>query len=307
MVIGFALGRVAPETAHRGFWGELVAGVDDGANAEKHNLLIVRSTEKLEAVDRGLELLQERQIDALVIPGVLYGDKMPQIEALDAPIVLVLPLRPSHHPRVGINHEPGLRQAAQHLHALGHSEVLWAGLSVGGKVQEVARKGFFDHAAQELGMRTREMIIRGGDIPQASGLPSLVEAAREQFAAHLSVQGSPTAIMAYNEIAGMGICAALTAAGRCVPQDVSVIGYDDLVAEMAIPPMTVISHKLREAGQAAARLGIQMASDRKRQRELRGHEEWIPTELVVRASTGPCRSHGMRPPGPDGERGKTDG
>jgi LacI family transcriptional regulator len=290
MMIGFALGRVVPATAHQGFWGELVAGVDDGANAEKHNMLIVRSTEKQEAVDHGLELLQQRQIDALVIPGVLYGDKMPQIEALDAPIVLVLPLRPSHHPRVGINHEPGLRQAAQHLHALGHSEVLWAGLSVGGKVQEAARQGFFDHAAHELGMRTREMIIRGGDTPLASGLPSLVGAGREHLAAYLSVQDSPTAIMAYNEIAGLGIYAALRDAGYCVPRDVSVIGYDDIVSELAMPQMTVISHKLREAGRAAAGLGIQMVADRKRLRELRGHERWIPTELVVRESTGPCRT-----------------
>jgi LacI family transcriptional regulator len=94
--------------------------------------------------------------------------------------------------------------------------------------------------------------------------------------------------MAYNEVAGVGVYAALGDHGLRVPKDVSVIGYDDIYAELACPPMTVVSLNLREFGREWARLAVSVASQEGVQQPRVAR---VPTKLVIRASTARTSRH----------------
>jgi LacI family transcriptional regulator len=90
-----------------------------------------------------------------------------------------------------------------------------------------------------------------------------------------------------NGAAALGVYQALRDHGLRVPQDVSVIGCDDINAEWAYPPMTVVSLQLREAGRELARLAV--ASLREDAQPPEADAVCVPAKLVVRKSTGPAR------------------
>jgi DNA-binding LacI/PurR family transcriptional regulator len=113
----------------------------------------------------------------------------------------------------------------------------------------------------------------------------------------------PTAIIAANDLAAMGAIAWLQAHGRRVPDDVSVVGYDDIpFARVFQPSITTVTQPLYQMGEAAMtalveRLAAQpaeSASDR---------NVWLAATLAVRQSTGPCRRQPAEDgPGPDKKR-----
>lgn len=69
---------------------------------------------------------------------------------------------------------------------------------------------------------------------------------------------------------------------------VSVIGFDDITANVALPPLTVVSLQLREVGLAAAALALELAADPGARQRLEGRVLPVPTQFVVRRSTGPA-------------------
>jgi LacI family transcriptional regulator len=96
--------------------------------------------------------------------------------------------------------------------------------------------------------------------------------------------GSPfTALVAFNDISALGAMTALREAGRKVPEDISVMGFDDIeFASIAYPPLTTIRQPLREMGATAAELLI-----RKLANDGSVHDIRVCPELIVRSSTCP--------------------
>jgi len=97
-----------------------------------------------------------------------------------------------------------------------------------------------------------------------------------------------TAAVCYNDVVGIGVCSAMARAGIRVPQDVSVVGFDDVEAQLCIPRLTTVSHRLSHMGQRAAEMVMQMINDETAVSRLRGTVEVVAPELVIRASTGPA-------------------
>ena len=95
-----------------------------------------------------------------------------------------------------------------------------------------------------------------------------------------------TAVVCYSERTAFGAYAAAHRAGMRIPEDLSVVGFDDLHAHMAHPKMTVVSHMLAEAGRRAAAIAIEIAADPKKRKSYTAYRELLPSELIVRSSTG---------------------
>ncbi|MDA5141151.1 substrate-binding domain-containing protein [Streptomyces sp. AD681] len=106
-------------------------------------------------------------------------------------------------------------------------------------------------------------------------------------AALLDLDEPPTAVFAGNDEIAVGVVEAARARGLRVPEDLSVVGFDDTsLARTASPPLTTVRQPLREMGGAALRTALRLAKGER----VDSHHIELATELVVRASTAPPRT-----------------
>lgn len=165
--------------------------------------------------------------------------------------------------------------ATQHLLSLGHRRVAY----LGGPAMAVcnqARMHGYRAAMEAEGARVPEAYARPGEFTYESGLLGA--------AALLGLDEPPTAIFAGNDEIAVGVVETARGRGLRVPEDLSVVGFDDTsLARMASPPLTTVRQPLREMGGAALRTALRLANGEK----VESHHIELATELVVRASTAP--------------------
>jgi DNA-binding LacI/PurR family transcriptional regulator len=174
-----------------------------------------------------------------------------------------------------VNYSEGIREAVQHLAALGHRSMAFISgplhmLSAG------ARREAFIKAMAELGLRVPPEHLVEGTHTMEGGIK-----ATEQF---LQLPELPTAIVCSNDMTAIGVLHGLHRTTHEVPRDVSVIGFDDIhLAQFVLPPLTTVQMSCKHLAAAAVqalRAGIEPDNPVAKQ------SEWpIPTHLVVRQST----------------------
>jgi DNA-binding LacI/PurR family transcriptional regulator len=175
-----------------------------------------------------------------------------------------------------LDHRKGARLALNHLIELGHKEIAFMkGADVSPDSED--RWKAIREVAEELGIRMKaELIVQleGRDATPQLGYP---------FAAQLLARRRPfTALFAYNDISAIGSILAFQEAGLRVPEDISVVGFDDIrIAVYNNPSLTTVRQPLQKMGEIAARTLLNRIEE---------HEDWIPEiaidpEFVVRNST----------------------
>jgi len=179
-----------------------------------------------------------------------------------------------------LDHKRAARLALEHLRDLGHEEIAFI---IGQTISSdsAVRWSAICEVAQQLGIRIRPELtiqLEGIDSTPAIGYP---------FAKQLLARKHPfTALFAYNDISAIGSIWAIREAGLRVPQDISVVGFDDIPgAAFADPGLTTVRQPLVKMGQIAAQTVVDLI-------ERRGDyvpEIAIEPEFVIRRSTG--RAH----------------
>ena len=207
------------------------------------------------------------------------------IQALDrakVPLVLIDPL---NHPRVrvvsvGATNFAGGLTATQHLLDLGHRRIGYVGAHPSAACNQARMHGF--RAAMEAaGLSVPAEYISSGRFLYEHGLAG--------GASLLDSVEPPTAIFAGSDELALGVIEAARERGLGVPQDLSVVGFDDTqLARMASPPLTTVRQPLWEMGGVALRTALRLAAGE----AIESHHVELATQLVVRGSTGP---HGDYP------------
>jgi LacI family transcriptional regulator len=212
---------------------------------------------------------------------ILIGSRLPDYElerlANEFPIPIVTVVRhplPRSQVGVGVDNMDIGRQAAAHLLDLGHTRIGYIGATPGLALAEERLEGF-RLECQQRGITLRDADIKPGDFYQESG-----RVAMSELIAHSEV----TAVFAANDLMALGAIEACTAAGVRVPQDMSVLGCDD------IPNLHLLNVPLSSIALPIQQLGVIAAEQA--ERVLNGAEQSTPTmlraNLVARASTGPA-------------------
>jgi DNA-binding LacI/PurR family transcriptional regulator len=180
---------------------------------------------------------------------------------------------------VVLNHRKGAWLALSHLLELGHKEIAFMKGAHISPDSEDRWKGICEVAA-ELGIRMPASLVV--QLESADSTPQL----GYPFAKKLLARERPfTALFAYNDISAIGSIHAFQEAGLRVPEDVSVVGFDDIrIAVHNNPTLTTVRQPLEKMGEIAARTLLKRIED---------HADWVPKiviepELVVRNSTGPA-------------------
>jgi LacI family transcriptional regulator len=174
-----------------------------------------------------------------------------------------------------VNYGEGIRQAVQHLAALGHRQIGF----ISGPLRlrsALARRDAFLDAMRELGLKVPKLYLVEGDHTMEGGIT-----ATEML---IALSALPSAVLCSNDMTAIGALHALYRTTQKVPDDISVVGFDDIhLAQFMLPPLTTVQMSCKELAVAAVdalRAGIEPNHPKARQIEWQ-----IGTRLVVRQST----------------------
>jgi LacI family transcriptional regulator len=256
----------------------ILAGVEEVAYRAGTGVVVsaVHGRHRTRPEERWLEHVAARRTDGvLLILSELSAGQQARLEALGVPVVTVDPAGtpPVGIPSVGASNWAGGLAASEHLIGLGHHRIA----VIGGPTDVLcsrARVGGYRAAMGSAGLKIPTGYVRYGDFLSATGY-------RETMAL-LDLPAPPTAIFVCADQMALGAYEALYERGMRVPEDMSIVGFDDLdEARWAIPPLTTVRQPLTEmAGMATRMLLTLVAGD-----ELETSRVELATPLVIRSST----------------------
>ncbi len=253
------------------------ASVIEGAELEarQHDYFVLSSSASNPRAFQGLvdELVGHRRVDGLIVINP-YADERYQHLPKDFPVVFVGAR--SHDENVcsiSLDDEKVAYEATQHLISLGHKRIAL----VTGPMEEDCsqdRLEGFQHALKEAGISFDSSLVFEGDWSASSGSEALADFVRK---GHL-----PTAIFAQNDRMAMGVMRAARDANLNVPDQLSVIGVDDMpLSSYFDPPLTTMRQDMPLIGQEAIRKLIDIIQNKTVEQTVLK----LPAQLVVRQST----------------------
>ena len=253
-------------------YAQMARGIEDVLTPLGMQYALVTSSRDRAREVAATRFLLEHQVDSLILIGSQLSAA--ELNALvgDRPVVLVQREgEAAAYPTLNLDNARGVRAALEHLFGYGHRRVAHiAGVRRDGK----ARQKAYEDATRATGLPP---VVISSDATEAGGV-----AAGEMLAAYPNV----TAVLCSNDRVALGLYHALRGRGVRVPDDVSVVGFDDLPwGEFLAPPLTTVRQPGREMGWLAARRLLGEAVG----------DAPVSPELVVRASVGPPKGGEAKP------------
>lgn len=250
------------------FHFQLLDGLFTAAEHHGHNLVISPLTPRRDE-DAAARSLQGFRFDALIMLGPLIPHPL-----LAGRIPLAVVGWHVDHPQVDVvrhDDDGGVRAAVDHLVSLGHRDI--AHIDGGDTVISATRRSAYLAAMDVHGLAQQARVEAGGQ-GQVDGLAG---------ARRLCRSGPrPTALLAYNDDVAVAAIGVFAQHGIRVPEDVSVVGYDDSsMADLSPVPLTTVAQRPDELG----RLAVERMIARVEQRRIAEREIVLPAELTVRGST----------------------
>ncbi len=254
-----------------------ISGADAEANAHGYNLLLSTAVSESSGVEAYERFIRNHVGDgALVIETASSREGGELLTSRDYPYVsLGRDLGNPHAYMVSSDNHDGSKQVTRHLLEKGHRRI---GIINGPPIGAVAglqdRLEGHQRALAEVGLCFDPTLMAYGDYTRRSG-----EVATHTLLAHAD---PPTAIFALNDRMAMGAVRAIQAGGLRVPEDVAVVGYDDIPAAADFhPSLTTVKAAARKVGQLAAQMLFQLINGE----TVAQKEVILPAELVIRESS----------------------
>jgi len=254
------------------FYGDVLRGIEQGLTSSGYHPIVIsghwRAQEEMEAID----FLVSRKVDAMIVLGGVAPDHQLQQVAAHLPLVGLGRSVPGLTSQcLRLDNVQGGYLATRHLIDMGHRSIAHiAGRSTHRDAQD--RLEGYRAALSDAGIPfDPELVLEGDFLEQAGFLVAtrLIES-RKLF----------TGIFVSNDQMAYGVRLALYRRGLRIPEDISIVGFDDLPSSsFTTPPLTTIRQPTFEMGLAAAECVLRM---------LRGEESWMPPlglQLVIREST----------------------
>ena len=271
----YAIVVLVPNIANP-FFAEIIRGIEQVAQQHGYAVLLgdTEGREDREAYYVGL--VETRQADGLIqlhprLPKVAQG-----VGGLEIPLVNACEyIEDAPCPRVGIDNVAAAREMTSYLIGLGHRRI---GAILGPNTSPLTtdRLRGYKLALKAAKLTADDTLIAQGDFTMSSGRAAIAEL--------FKVKEPPTAVFCFNDEMALGAIRWLKSTGRSVPQDVSVVGFDDIeFASFCDPPLTTIEQPTREIGNKAMSVLFEMLSGGKPEPALHA----LPTKLIVRDSAAP--------------------
>lgn len=254
------------------FVAEVLKGVETAGRQAGYSVLFATSHRDPAQELAAARILLDRQVDGLiVISSRASGQYADLLGEGNPPLVLVNNELPGPNVfSVRMDNQGGACQAITYLRELGHRRIGFIAGPEGGRSSQERLEGYRQGIAAN-GLRVADELIVTG-----SGLP---EDGARALAALLRLPEPPTAVLCYNDLTAIGLLAAAHAAGLRVPDDLSIIGYDNIpLSAYTIPPLTTVDQPKETMGRLAVEICLAaLNGERPANAVLAG-------ELIVRGS-----------------------
>ena len=259
------------------FFPEIVQVFEDLAVAHNYELLLTSTVHDPKRMELAVRRMIERRVDGVAV--VTFGMEDRLLENLrfrQVPLVFVdlgPPLPRISNIRIDYGH--GIRQAVQHLAALRHTRIAF----VTGPLQlksALARRRAFEESMEEFGLEVSPEMVAAGDHTMEGGMNAFRQLA--------GLPLRPTAILCSNDMSAIGVLRETFDFGLRVPQDLSLVGFDDIrLAQFMIPPLTTVQMSQTELATLA--FNALLDEVKRETPAAQGSEYVLTTNLVLRKST----------------------
>lgn len=257
------------------FFTTIARGAEDAASAAENLLLLCNTDEKEEEEVRYMRMLVEKRIDGLVLVPARNGSESLEYARRNGVQVVVVDRRASISgiDNVRCDSEGGAQQLARLLINLGHRRFAIIAGPKGLSTSDDRVRGFLGEIGNS-GIEHSMKVLYGEFTPE-DGIRMSLEA--------LQAEKRPTAIFAANNFLAIGALRAADSLGLKVPEDLAVVGFDDLPPRiLPYPFLTVAAQPAYEMGQQAVKLLLRRLDGE----EGDPQEIVLPTEVIIRRSSG---------------------
>ena len=267
---------------------EIVRGIDDEVSQMNYDLMLSTTHHHKQKESEHVQKLTQGMVDGLLI--VLPSNLEAYLEDLSTQSVPYVLIDYSASDVQNVNtvqatNQQGVLDATMHLIDLSHERIGFVtGLMAVGSSRE--RLAGFRQAMSQRGLAVDESLVMAGDFMEDSGYQAGL--------ALLQREDRPTAIVASNDVMAFGVIRAAHELGLEVPEDVSVVGFDDIPEAVYFrPKLTTVRQPLQEMGRMATRILVDMIENPD---SAQGRLE-LATELIVRDSTAAPKDSSKAAPG----------
>lgn len=275
---GFMVGVIVPEVSE-GYAASIMSGIEDQLLREGYFYFVVSHRNQKDLIQEYPRLLVDRAVDAVLLINT------PVVQKLPVPVVAI-----SGHQKVpgvtnvAVDNRKATWMALEHLVKLGHKKIAFFKGHKGSADTEYRWRGILQ-AAATLGVEIRPELMVQLEWDRNRLRPSQPEEGYVHAQQLLATGKEFTALFAFNDVSAIGAVRAFRDAGLRVPEDISVVGFDDIeAASYLIPRLTTVRQPLRKIGEIATQQLLQRISNGKKKFV---QSISIAPELVVRESTGP--------------------
>jgi LacI family transcriptional regulator len=259
------------------FWTTVSRGVEDAASDADFNVIFCNTDESEVEQEKYLRVLLQKQVDGIVlVPASSVLAPIQFVQSQDTPIVVLDRLIPNAQvDTVRCDSEGGAHRLIRLLLSLGHRRI-----AVLSGPQEVStaedRVAGYLRALSEAGLDIDPALICYGQYSLESGY-----AMTQQM---LTVTPRPSGLFAGNNFIAIGALRALRDAGLQVPEDVAMVGFDDLPEDLVVDPsLTVAAQPAYEMGRRATELLLARVSG---EASAECQDVVLPIEIIIRSSSG---------------------
>lgn len=258
------------------FFPLLLRGATEACNVHQYQLMLSLFTAPADQEEMYRRILRNGYLDGVIIASTSLDDPLISNMLRDrTPFISVgrYPHESVHY--VDVDNVGGARMAVEHLIRLGHRRIA----TITGRLDMTAGRDRLDGYRQALRthrLPVEEDLIAEGDFSENSGMVGMQRL--------LSL--SPSAVFVASDMMAIGAIKALRQVGRQVPQDVALVGFDDIPVASAIDPaLTTVRQPIERIGSMAVEVLLSVLEGSSEE-EASVHRIILPTELVVRASCG---------------------
>jgi len=271
--LGLVLYQSPEQVFADAFLPQVILGVEQAAMQQKFHVL-------LKPVEPGdpegySRLINENHVDGIILSGPRQDDdEIIRLHQNGVPVMLMGQLPDTTLPFVDVNAQNGAETAVKHLIELGHQQIGMITNAPLSYTSAQQRCTGYKQALQVNNLESDDELIKEGNYTPASGYHAMIDL--------LKRSPRPTAVFIASDVVAMGAILAIKRAGLRIPEDIALVGFDDIpLAEFFDPPLTTIRLPAFRLGWTAGERLIRLT----REEGLDQNGVYLDSELIIREST----------------------